>query len=564
MKYLNEIMKTLPSNCLFDKGKVGCGGTTLAIENEEPYIICVPFQSLVENKVKQYEEGRLLGVMKDVGIMEIKYYLRNTSIPKIIVTYDSLPKVISCINPNDFNLLIDEYHILLTQYAFRNQAINNILSNFRKFKNWCFMTATPIEEEFILDELKGIPVIRQDWEDVVNAKVVTIKCDSVEASTIKLIKSHLSGQIEGNAYLFVNSTTFIKNIIKKLELTEENTRVIYSKNNKTNVGIQRGSTLDLPKKINLLTSTAFEGSDIYDENGKIYIISDITYKNTLLDISTAVQQIAGRIRNSKYIGIIYHLYNTVRYNGMSLEEFKASQNEESNVVKSLVEKFNNCTLAERKRIQASGLYMIKRPDDTFEFDSNLVKIDSFNYKIFNTYQVRVNLTKAYINNLFDLDTQESIVKMKDLDLNKTSGESFKEIVNNLRYLKEINAPDYHKELDIANEKYNFIKDAIDVLGFKRIESLKYVQSAIKNELLIMSNIDFNSKIIKGLNLHTGDFITKSDLKRKLINLFTALKIKEKPSASDIDRWFDVKSTKVTINGKRTEGFTIIRPKYKIL
>lgn len=564
MKYLSEFRKTLPSNCLFDKGKVGCGGTTLAIENDEPYIICVPFQSLVENKVKQYEEGKLLGVMKDVGIMEIKYYLRNVDIPKIIVTYDSLPKVLHCINPQDFNLLIDEYHILLTQYAFRSSAINNVLSNFRKFKNWCFMTATPVEEEFILDELKDIPVIKQEWDDVLNAKVVAIKCDSVEASTIKLIKSHLSNKVEGNAYLFVNSTTFIKNIVKKLGLTKDNTRVIYSKGNKTNVGISNGSTLDPPKKINLLTSTVFEGSDIYDENGKIYIISDSTYKNTLLDISTAVQQIAGRIRDSKYIGVIYHLYNTLRYNGLSFEEFKAAQNEEESVVKSLTEKFNNCTPAERERIQASGLYMIKHQDNTFEFDPNLVKVDSFNYKIFNTYQVRVNLNKAYINNMFDISTQESITKMKDLNLNHVNEDSFKDIVNNLRYLSETQDPTYQQVLDAALVKYSFLKDAIDNLGFKRIETLKYVQASIKNELLKTSNIGFEEKIIKGLNLKTGDFITKSDLKRKLVNLFTTLQIKEKPSASDIEKWFDVKSTKLTIKGKRVEGFTIIRPKYKII
>lgn len=563
MKYLSDFRKTLPSNCLFDKGKVGCGGTTLAIENDQPYVICVPFQSLVENKVNQYEEGKLLGVMKDVGIMDIKYYLRDTTIPKIIVTYDSLPKVIRCIDPQEFNLLIDEYHILLTQYAFRSEAVNNVLSNFKKFKNWCFMTATPIEEEFILDELKDIPVIRQDWDDVLNAKVVAIRCDSVEASTIKLIKSHLNGIVEGNAYLFVNSTAFIKSIVKKLGLTEENTRVIYSKGNKTDVGINRGSTLDAPKKINLLTSTAFEGSDIYDEDGKIYIISDSTYKNTLLDISTAVQQIAGRIRNSKYIGVIYHLYSTLRYNGLSFEEFKASQEEEEVVVKSLTDKFNSCTPAERERIVASGLYMVKHTDNTFEFDPNLVKVDSFNYKVFNTYQVRVNLNKAYLNNMFDLTTQESVTKMKDLELNKVTEDSFKDIVSNLRYLFEMKNSSYQSALEAANARYSFLKDAINTLGFKRIETLRYIQTDIKNELLRMSNAGLDVKIVKGLNLKTGDFITKSDLKRKLTNLYKTLSINEKPSSTDIEKWYDVKRSTQTINGKRAEGITIIRPKFKL-
>lgn len=45
-KYLKDLIPSLPTDCLFDKGKVGCGGTSLAIECNLPYIICVPFVSL--------------------------------------------------------------------------------------------------------------------------------------------------------------------------------------------------------------------------------------------------------------------------------------------------------------------------------------------------------------------------------------------------------------------------------------------------------------------------------------------------------------------------------------
>lgn len=57
MKYLSEVMKELPKNCLFNKGKVGCGGTTLALNSDKNYVICVPFQSLIKNKMAQYPEG---------------------------------------------------------------------------------------------------------------------------------------------------------------------------------------------------------------------------------------------------------------------------------------------------------------------------------------------------------------------------------------------------------------------------------------------------------------------------------------------------------------------------
>jgi hypothetical protein len=564
MKYLSEIRKNLPENCLFDKGKVGCGGTTLALENDEPYVVCVPFQSLIENKIKQYPEGKIIGVMEGVGIMDIKYYLREVKIPKIMVTYDSLPKVLSCINPQEFNLLIDEYHILLTQYAFRSEAINNVLNNFKLFKKWCFMTATPIEEEFILDELKDIPIVRQSWNDVLNTKVITVKCDSVKASTIKLIKSHLSGKIEGNAYLFVNSTKFIKDLINTLKLNSENTRVIYSKGNKIQLGIERGSTLDAPKKINFLTSTAFEGSDIYDEEGKIYVISDNTYTHTLLDISTSIQQISGRIRNSKYINTICHLFNTSRYNGLSYKEFKENQDELERTALKIIKTYNSLDEIARKDIISNNIYIYKSSDNYFNLDHNMMLVDSFNYNILNTYQVRVNLTDAYCKQSFEITTQQDIIKIKNLNLNNTESKTFKDIILELRKEKENKySLKYDELLQQYSYDYPFLKEAINKLGFEKIETLRYVQKDIKDALIKIDNLSLDVKVTKRLNLKTGDFISKADCKKKLTDLFSILEIKEKPSASDITKWYDVKENRLTIKGKRVEGYTIIRPKFRI-
>lgn len=76
------------------------------------------------------------------------------------------------------------------------------------------------------------------------------------------------------------------------------------------------------KKVNFYTSTAFEGCDIYDEQGRIYIVSDATKSQTLLDISTLFVQICGRIRDSIYNREITHLFSTTRYSeDLTLEEF---------------------------------------------------------------------------------------------------------------------------------------------------------------------------------------------------------------------------------------------------
>ena len=44
------IMGDFPENCIFNKVKTGCGATTIALTNDENYIIAVPTTELVINK----------------------------------------------------------------------------------------------------------------------------------------------------------------------------------------------------------------------------------------------------------------------------------------------------------------------------------------------------------------------------------------------------------------------------------------------------------------------------------------------------------------------------------
>ena len=145
--YLSEVISDLPTNCLFDKGAVGCGGTTLAINSKENYVICVPFVSLVNNKVNQHDN--LFAVKEGVTVQAIKDYVNAAETIKIITTYDSLSKVVEALGEavNSVNLLIDELHLLFTQYTFRKEAVQSVLDLYTNFKTYCFMTATPVKED---------------------------------------------------------------------------------------------------------------------------------------------------------------------------------------------------------------------------------------------------------------------------------------------------------------------------------------------------------------------------------------------------------------------------------
>jgi len=47
---------------------------------------------------------------------------------------------------------------LFNAYSFRHTAIQNLLAEADRFSRVTYMTATPIEQEYVLEELKHLPV----------------------------------------------------------------------------------------------------------------------------------------------------------------------------------------------------------------------------------------------------------------------------------------------------------------------------------------------------------------------------------------------------------------------
>jgi hypothetical protein len=563
-KYLSEAMTSLPSNCLFDKGKVGCGGTTIALEiDPSDYVICVPFVSLIDNKMNQVDShgvlrhSNLFGVYEGIGPRAIKNYLKTDGPKKVMVTYDSLERLMNYIDPSKFKILIDELHLLFNQYSFRREAVQKVLPNYSKFKEYCFMTATMLEEEFILDELEKLPIVEAVWENVKTVKVRSVGCQKdVKATVIEYCKAHLSGIAQGNAYFFVNSVEFIKEIVSYLGLDESNTRVIYSKGNKTQIGLPNSSTTSNPKKLNFLTSTAFEGSDIYDTEGKTYIISDSRRPHTLTDISTSFQQIAGRIRDTKYGGEITHIFTQTRYNSLSYEEFKEASERQIKIAAQMVEELNNVSEVVRKTIAVAVESYVTKTDDLFSFDKNLVKIDRSNFKIVRCmYSLRVNLEKELEDKGYEVEQKTSCLNIKP-ESKKAVG--FKEVASYI--MANPSATSYLLE---AIKKYPFLEEAISKLGFEGIRDEGFIVTNIKRKLTTLLNISQEAKVAKLLKvsgeLESGMFVTSRRARDLVQQSYSKIGVGKVPNIKD---YYEVKEG-VKRMGKRNEpvkGYTIIMPK----
>lgn len=578
MKYLSQIREELPLDCLFNKVRVGCGGTTLALTNSQPYVIAVPYVALVDNKIEQNKTKHWLGVVGGVNKLDIHNYLneceKNNWIPKILTTYDSLPKVVDMIDPQDFYLLVDEYHILFQQYSFRYDAIRGVLDNYKKFKHYTFMTATPIEPEkarqFVLTELQDVPYVEQDWSDdnCIDVFVEAIQCASVKSKVADIIMRHLSGDIPTNAYFFVNSLTIVNQMFDLIpQLNSRNTRVIYSANNTKYYQFDRGFTYDKPKKINFLTSTAFEGCDIYDEEGVTYIVSDANRKHTLLDISSSVQQIIGRIRDSKYRGRVVHIFSRDRYVGITPKEFEEKQEFFKKECARIAEEFNkrltkDLTRAIKQFDDEVSPYTVIRQDRTV-YDENLATLDLYQYTIRNQYSCKSHIEESYKNIGAEVAHDKWLKTLKDLGIFSTDPTSFKDAVLECRKNSETSLLTERLAIKKYEVKFPILRDAIEKLGYEKIETLRYVQRDIKKELIAKTNAGSNAmKIVSLLNFTNGQWVSSADIKKKMQEAFNILGIDKTAKATLIDEYYFSEFKKKRVAGKPTDGYNIFFPKHK--
>lgn len=395
-KYLSEQFSELPSNCIFNKGMTGCGGSYLELHSKRNSVILVPTIELVKNKT---EEGiqPVYSAIKDTAI---KKYLDST-VPykKIIGTYDSITRIIKLLDPKQYFLLIDEYHVLFNSYVFRDEAIKNVLNNYKAFNAFCFMSATPLEDLCILKELEDIDRVTLEWKDSTPVKIDIIDTYFTTNELFNLFGRESS---KVNWHIFLNSVGTIRQIVPKLD---NSYKVVCSAINrkKSTIRLNYGTTLDAPKKYNFYTSCSFEGCDIYDKYGKTVIICDTSIATTILDISTLIRQICGRLRDSIYKDQVTLILNTHkhRYANVSSSEFKEFVDNNILDGKRCEEQFNNFSLRdqllERRKYspETYNSFYANMYDNKIFYDDNLRRMDEYNYKLVSEiYNNSISVIKA--------------------------------------------------------------------------------------------------------------------------------------------------------------------------
>lgn len=507
-------MPDLPHNCIFNKVRTGCGGSTIAIRNGENYVIAVPTTELIINKCfppgeKEWREEEirpgkspvlnlfgLYGEFDQLLQARLHEYLYSDVLPKkIICTFDKLARLTKIIKPADFRLLVDEYQNLLKQYAFRQKAINGVLYNFSRFRSFCYMSATPIESDLKPVMLKDVPEYRAAWKDVVTNTIVPVRTTKPYAVVRKIIEQYLSdgcyksnGCISHEAYFFINSVKVIGGIIKEMNLSDDNCRVICA-NNEINQaklpGIQISSSSSKSKMLNFITSKSFEGADFFSEDGLCFVVSNVYDPHTLASIDIDIPQIAGRLRNRQnpFYGTVVHIYNAKQDDHyVSYDELQKETNKQIEIAYSRAAKLNEFTLAEKEQQARDVSFYLYYDNDEHKFQVNDLTIKSmlYEYKLMHyIYSNDVVLQRESRDHAMNCQSVLWVTIPNENFIDQRKNTSFVDIVK--EYVG-MNFDLGSQRKAVLEHDYPFLNDAVRLIGSKEMVRLR-TQKAIKQKML---------------------------------------------------------------------------------
>ena len=551
---------------IVNKTKTDVGGTYVAANCSSNYIIVCPFKDLVDSiaadKNNRYEVFKCYGGVREY---QFRKYIKNNTTYKIAVTYDSLPKLIGWLSSTEgWKVLVDEYHLILEDMDFRYDAINGLMEEIQKFRHYSFLSATPIDLDFEIDFLKQLPHYKVQWNGVTKITPIRYKVTQLTKGLARFIQIFLDEgislpDINGNVskveelYIFINSVTSIKQIADTLKLNPDDVKICCAdriRNNKLLGEYQIESVSSPNKKINFFTKKCFQGCNLFTNNGLIIVASDAYRTQTLVDISTTMEQIAGRIRiNDEYQNIfrnvIVHLFSTNK-NVMSDEEFEMMMQDKEKEADKLLSGWSKLDKEERQTY-------IKRMNLDTELVSiingkmvyNNLKKQSFIYKqeLRKIYRDGISIRDSFMQSeKFELTNQN---KWKDFNIKlaKAMTVSYEQLLKD--YL-DSPSESYEQEYPEFPLIKRYLKESeMNTLRWNREKMLKAVEDKKQVNKALLA-------------IYQPGFISNKDLKSKLKDEFGRLGIKLSPKATLIENCtlYNVEKASRKIDGKTVSGYEL--------
>lgn len=591
-KFIEEFGKLfeLP-NGILNKEIPNCGATTVALTDNHKTIICSPRNELLKNKHEQYPDTFL--VIGGVSLNEIESYLQSTELPKILVSYDSIYKLIECIgDKSGWRVIVDEFQCLLADSSFKSEVELHFLDNLKSFPYVTFLSATPILDKYLeqIDYFKGMDYYQLDWEEKDIVKVYRERTNSPMSAALEIVRNFQNGNypsvyIDGKTVyskecvIFLNSVNNIVNIVKQTGLKPDEVNIIIgnSEDNdkqiaKIGAGFLRGRIPlkgETHKMFTFCTSTAYAGCDFYSTNASTFVISDCRRVNTAVDISTELVQIAGRQRLACNP---FRLYLTFIYNvnagEMTQEEFYKDLEGKVNLTLDEIESNNTA----KEILRTKRIKDFRRTPDTLKYQDSYTMYDEKKGEfVFNRL--------AYVNEQYCFDVQKlnyqngvivkKLLQENNFDMSERQNynifkEQLKHLIRKESFIDRMQAYcEYRVKGDMVvnlamsalESKYPELKYYYDILGGNRIKALEYKEKQLNNEIRI---IETKNKVRNELHqlIHVGDRILTTDIQQTLCNIYKNLCIDKSLKATDLGEFFEIHPVKIPTANGRKNGFEI--------
>ena len=591
-KFIEEFGKPfeLP-NGILNKEIPGCGATTVALTDEHKTIICSPRNELLKNKHEQYPDTLL--VIGGVDTKEIETYLQTAELPKILVSYDSVYKLIGCIKyKSDWRVVVDEFQCLLADSSFKSEIELHFLDNSRSFPYVTFLSATPILDKYLeqIDHFKDMNYYQLDWEEKDIVRVYRERTKNPINAALEIVRYYQNGNypsvyVNGEriyskeCVIFLNSVNNIVNIIKQTELKPEEVNIIVgnSEDNDRQIarigeGFKRGRIPlkgETHKKFTFCTSTAYAGCDFYSTNAATFVISDCNRPNTAVDIATELVQIAGRQRLAcnPFRQFLTFVYN-VNAEEVEQETFNEHLCRKVNVTLDEIRDNNNAGEA----LRAKRIKDFRRIPDNVKYQDSYTMYDELKGEfVFNRL--------AYVNEQYCFDVQKFnyqngvIVKKLlqdssfDVSENQTYAvyqEQLKHLIKKEPFVDRMQAYcEYRAKqglivnlaMSTLESKYPELRYYYEALGVDRIKALNYKEKKLLNEIHIMKTKNKIRHELHGI-IHIGDRILTTDIQQTLHDVYDRLGIDKSLKATDLNEFFEIHPVKIPTANGRKNGFEI--------
>ena len=591
-KFIEEFGKPfeLP-NGILNKEIPGCGATTVALTDEHKTIICSPRNELLKNKHEQYPDTLL--VIGGVDTKEIEAYLQTAELPKILVSYDSVYKLIGCIKyKSDWRVVVDEFQCLLADSSFKSEIELHFLDNSRSFPYVTFLSATPILDKYLeqIDHFKDMNYYQLDWEEKDIVRVYRERTKNPINAALEIVRYYQNGNypsvyVNGEriyskeCVIFLNSVNNIVNIIKQTELKPEEVNIIVgnSEDNDRQIarigeGFKRGRIPlkgETHKKFTFCTSTAYAGCDFYSTNAATFVISDCNRPNTAVDIATELVQIAGRQRLAcnPFRQFLTFVYN-VNAEEVEQETFNEHLCRKVNVTLDEIRDNNNAGEA----LRAKRIKDFRRIPDNVKYQDSYTMYDEqkgefvfnrlayvneqycFDVQKFN-YQNGVIVKKLLQDSSFDVSENQTYAVYQEQLKHLIKKEPF---VDRMQAYCEYRAKQgliVNLAMSTLESKYPELRYYYEALGAGRIKALNYKEKKLLNEIHIMKTKNKIRHELHGI-IHIGDRILTTDIQQTLHDVYDRLGIDKSLKATDLNEFFEIHPVKIPTANGRKNGFEI--------